>query len=150
MSMMKNKIILIVLIVFGVLLITGAYFLIAQENQIISQKVQIASLQETINSDNHWINEDEKTLKDLTGTDNPFYIPPKAPTLTPVVPSADPHAGMKEVKTMNCQPEGSNGSTNCTEYDYWYNPNVTPQQQAINPAMLQQPVQQPLPTMTKF
>ncbi|MCX6791875.1 MAG: hypothetical protein NT149_02455 [Candidatus Gottesmanbacteria bacterium] len=61
------------------------------------------------------------------------------PISVPVITSApvDPHAGMKEVKTMNCQPEGTNGATNCTEYDYWYNPNQPSRTETLAPNMLQ-------------
>lgn len=63
-------------------------------------------------------------LKSPGEVDRILYGSP-APTSKPVS-SKDPHAGMKEVKGMDCQPQGNKGATNCTEYDYWYNPNDLP------------------------
>ena len=71
----------------------------------------------------NWLN----TLSKLDP--NPLLITP-----TPTYSTIDPHAGMKEVKTMNCQPDGGNGATNCTEYDYWYNPNTIHQPEPYTPS----------------
>lgn len=37
------------------------------------------------------------------------------------------HAGMKEIKGMDCKSQNNDKTTDCQEYDYWYYPNVTPQ-----------------------
>jgi hypothetical protein len=127
---MKNQvifpIILTVVILIGVGWFTGAV------NQINSQKLQIASLNKTIKNATSQIDDLNALLEKATGTNNPDSAAFAAaagithintfPTPTPSF--IDPHAGMKEVKTMNCQPEGGNSATNCTEYDYWYKPST--------------------------
>jgi len=72
----------------------------------------------------------------INPTSTPALIPTNPPDKTTSAP-ADSHAGMKEVKGMNCQSQNNDGTTNCTEYDYWYNPNEPSRTGTLAPNMLQ-------------
>jgi hypothetical protein len=60
----------------------------------------------------------------------PTVIFSLTPTGAPFI--NNPHAGMKEIKGTNCSGQmGTNGgkdiNMDCQPYDYWYNPNATPE-----------------------
>lgn len=109
---LKNKwaVLLAAIIVFGLIL-----FMTIQ-----NQNVQIASLQKTIDVQNNF----------LKGLSKSSASP--VPTLGSTQKLVDPHVGMKEAKGMNCQSIG-HGQTDCTEYDYWYDPKATPGSATVPP-----------------
>jgi hypothetical protein len=122
----KNTILLIIL---TVILIIGAVLLMLVGNQINFQKTQIANLQRTVELDNLRVAGAERKVVDMEygvtkDNPNPILKMMEQSSVSPTPSSVDPHAGMKEVKGMNCQPAGGNGALNCTESDYWYTPST--------------------------